>query len=85
MEIALAAATDVFGDAGHALENMKFSEPLALSNDKASQQKMQLVISDPVLGAASFQFFSLDARTTQGQASWTLRARGKILLATPFG
>ncbi|HEX6047365.1 MAG TPA: beta-ketoacyl synthase N-terminal-like domain-containing protein [Pyrinomonadaceae bacterium] len=78
MDMALAAATEVFGDAPHALENMSFSEPLALSKDEAGSQKMQLVVSDAVSGAASFQFFSLDARTTQGQASWTLRARGKI-------
>jgi acyl transferase domain-containing protein len=81
MEMALAAATEVFGDAPHALENMNFTEPLALSKDEARRQKMQLVVSDVVLGAASFQFFSLDARTTQGQASWTLRARGNIRLA----
>ena len=78
MEMALAAATQVFGDAPHALENMNFAEPLALSKDEAGLQKMQLVVSDVVLGAASFQFFSLD-----GQASWTLRARGNIRLATP--
>ncbi|HEU4510297.1 MAG TPA: beta-ketoacyl synthase N-terminal-like domain-containing protein [Pyrinomonadaceae bacterium] len=79
MEMALAAATEVFGDAPHALENMNFTEPLALSNDDAGQ-KMQLVVSEAISGAASFQFFSLDARTTQGPASWTLRARGKIRL-----
>jgi acyl transferase domain-containing protein/acyl-CoA synthetase (AMP-forming)/AMP-acid ligase II/acyl carrier protein len=83
MEMALAAATEVFGDAPHGLENMNFTEPLALSKDEASLQKMQLVVSEAVSGAASFQFFSLDARTTQGQASWTLRARGKIRLAHP--
>jgi acyl transferase domain-containing protein/acyl-CoA synthetase (AMP-forming)/AMP-acid ligase II/acyl carrier protein len=82
MEMALAAATEVFGAAPHALENMNFAEPLALSKDEAGQ-KMQLVVSEAVSGAASFQFFSLDARTTQGQASWTLRARGKIRLANP--
>ncbi len=81
MEMALAAATEVFGDAPHALENMNFAEPLALSKDEARRQKMQLVVSDVVLGAASFQFFSLDVRTTQGPASWTLRARGNIRLA----
>jgi acyl transferase domain-containing protein/acyl-CoA synthetase (AMP-forming)/AMP-acid ligase II/acyl carrier protein len=80
MDMALAAATEVFGDAPHALENMNFTEPLALAKDEAGLQKMQLVVSDAVSGAASFQFFSLDARTTQAQASWTLRARGKIRL-----
>jgi acyl transferase domain-containing protein/acyl-CoA synthetase (AMP-forming)/AMP-acid ligase II/acyl carrier protein len=83
MEMALAAATEVFGDAPHALENMNFTEPLALSKDDADPQKMQLVVSEAVSGAASFQFFSLNARTTQAQASWTLRARGKIRLASP--
>ena len=83
MEMALAAATEVFGAAPHALENMNFTEPLALARDEAGLQKMQLVVSEAVSGAASFQFFSLDARTTQGQASWTLRARGKIRLANP--
>lgn len=85
MEMALAAAMQVFGDAPHALENMNFTEPLALSKDEADLQKMQLVLSDVVLGAASFQFFSLDTRTTQAQASWTLRARGNIRLANPSG
>ena len=85
MEMALAAAMQVFGEAPHALENMNFAEPLALSKDEAGLQKMQLVVSEVVLGAASFQFFSLDTRTTQGQASWTLRARGNIRLANPSG
>lgn len=81
MEMALAAAEEAFGDGPHALEDVNFCEALVLPQDRTATRTIQLIISNEAQGAASFQFFSLDAGMTERQASWTLHARGKIRLS----
>jgi acyl transferase domain-containing protein len=83
LEMALAAAEEAFGNGPHALEDINFCEALVLPQDRTLARTMQLIISNEVSGAASFQFFSLNAGATKRQASWTLHARGKIRLLNP--
>ena len=71
VEIALSAATEVFGPGAHTLEEVLFKKALFLPENSA--QIVQLVVSPAMLDTLSLQFFSRDT-----QDSWTLHATGTI-------
>lgn len=75
IEMALAAAKEIFGDGLHALENLSFKKALHLPPTGARQ--IQFVVSPEGFGRAAFQFFSL--RDGGGRHAWDLHASGTIL------
>jgi acyl transferase domain-containing protein/acyl carrier protein len=75
IEMALAAAKEIFGDGSHALENLSFKKALHL--DPAGPRQIQFVVTPEGFGRAAFQFFSL--RDGGGQHAWDLHAWGTIL------
>lgn len=75
VEMALAAAKEIFGDRAHALENLSFKKALHLP--PAGTQQIQFVVSPEGFGRAAFQFFSL--RDGGDQQAWDLHASGTIL------
>ena len=77
-EMALSAASEVFGPGAHVLEEVAFEKALFLPEDGA--RTVQLVFSAQMVGEISFQFFSLQEGVTEQEASWTLHATGKIRL-----
>lgn len=76
VEMALAAANEVFGSGIHIVENVVFKETLPLSEDKS--QTVQLLLTPGLPGIASCQFFSRPAETTA--STWTLLASATIRL-----
>jgi acyl transferase domain-containing protein/acyl carrier protein len=78
IEIALAAASKVFGSGFHILEQLNFQRMLFLPTE--GSQTIQLVIYPKMTGKVIFQFFSLQQGDAQRQASWTQHATGVIHL-----
>ena len=75
LQIALAAAREIFGDGPHALEGVVFKEALLVPDGEALT--VQLALSPDRLGFASFKFYSLDGRT----GGTRLHASGSIRIA----
>src|SRR5262249_17954589 len=73
LQIALAAAAEVFGNKSHELEQVTFKEALIVSEHETLTA--QLVISPNRPGAPSFKFYSLDANGSLARlhASGTIR------------
>lgn len=87
MEIALAAATQVFGTGKHALTEMRMQEIIALPETKPAT--IQAIVTPAENGSATFQLFSLEENEANVQATqelvgakpaqlWRLHASGKI-------
>lgn len=84
LEMALAAAEEVFGAGHHLLEEVTIDKGLFLP--EGSTQTVQLVISDKTTSGASFRFFSRPASETpqepplrqRSEQAWTLHAMGMI-------
>ena len=76
VEMALAAAVEVFGPGSHALEKLHFEKALFLP--EGNSRRVQLVISPNTLGGATFDFYSRQDGETAEQASWTRHAHGII-------
>jgi len=72
LDVALAAAEEVFGPGPHALEDVAFQAALFLEDD--ARRPLQVVASPEVAGRASFQVFS---QGSDGGA-WTLHASGVV-------
>jgi acyl transferase domain-containing protein/acyl carrier protein len=75
VEMALAAAAEVFGPGSHVVEALEFSKALFLPEDR--EGAVQLVVSPGTAGDASFQLFSPPAGEADGEP-WTLHAGGTI-------
>jgi acyl transferase domain-containing protein/acyl carrier protein len=75
VEMALAAAAEVFGPGTHVVEGLEFMKALFLPEDR--EVAVQLVVSPGTAGDASFQLFSPPAGEADGE-SWTLHAGGTI-------
>jgi acyl transferase domain-containing protein/acyl carrier protein len=78
VEMAAAAATEIFGAGPHLLEKVAFSKALVLPKDGA--QTVQLVIFAEMPGSASFRLLSRQPGDAEHQASWTVHATGTISL-----
>lgn len=78
VEMALAAAAEVFGAGAHVLEGFTFTKALFLPEE--GSRTVQLVLSQPMIGAARFQFFSRESIAGPEQASWVLHASGSVRL-----
>jgi acyl transferase domain-containing protein/NADP-dependent 3-hydroxy acid dehydrogenase YdfG/acyl carrier protein len=74
-EMALAAASEAFGDGPHALRNLVFQKALFLADDLS--KTVQVVLSPGTPGEASFKFFSIQKGETP-EATETLHASGSI-------
>lgn len=73
LEMASAAARDVFGDQLHLISDLAFQEPLILPGGAEAQTQFILTVSGPRLG--SFQVFSRESGATK---NWTPHVSGKI-------
>ena len=76
VEMALAAASKVFGDGVHALTNFVFKQALVLTEN--TRQKIQLVLSIEKPGEASFRLFGLEQNVKEPHLAWTLHAFGTV-------
>jgi acyl transferase domain-containing protein/acyl-CoA synthetase (AMP-forming)/AMP-acid ligase II/thioesterase domain-containing protein/acyl carrier protein len=76
LEMALAAAAEIFGGAPHTLRNVKFHRPLFSS--ESNHPTLQLILSLLSEAEASFRIFSRpEAEETLGD-SWSLHAEGTV-------
>jgi acyl transferase domain-containing protein/acyl carrier protein len=80
VETALAAASVVFDDGVHELEELTFKQPLFLTEE--GTRKVQVVVSPRMAGTAFFQFFSLEGDIVGQPSAWTLHMTG-IIRRTP--
>jgi acyl transferase domain-containing protein/acyl carrier protein len=72
VEMALAAASEAFGEGRHELTAVAFKEALVIREDET--RMAQVVISPETIGVASLQVLSREP----SQSSWTLHAEGRI-------
>jgi myxalamid-type polyketide synthase MxaD len=73
LEMALAAAVEVFGEQSFALKDVEFDKALFLP--ESGTYTIQVIISPGLDGAASFHIYS---RLGEQTKSWTLHATGKV-------
>jgi myxalamid-type polyketide synthase MxaE and MxaD len=73
LEMALAAAVEVFGEQSIALKDVEFDRALFFS--ESGTHTIQVILSPGVDGAASFHIYSRPGE--QASKSWTLHATGK--------
>lgn len=73
LEMALAAAVEVFGEQSFALKDVEFNRALFLP--ESGSRTIQLILAPGADGSASFHIYSLPAE--QAGHSWTLHATGK--------
>jgi myxalamid-type polyketide synthase MxaB len=79
-EMALAAATEVFGAGHHALRHLQFQKALFLADDQP--KTIQLAISLVTPGEASVKFFTVEPGEAQDPSASTLHVTGTIAIAT---
>jgi acyl transferase domain-containing protein/acyl-CoA synthetase (AMP-forming)/AMP-acid ligase II/thioesterase domain-containing protein/acyl carrier protein len=76
LEMALAAASEIYGDVPRALSKVKFHRPLFSS--ESNRPTLQLILSPNSKAEASFRIFSRpEAEATLGD-SWRLHAQGTV-------
>ncbi|HWE60603.1 MAG TPA: SDR family NAD(P)-dependent oxidoreductase, partial [Chloroflexota bacterium] len=78
LEIALAAARDVFGAGAHAVENLLIHEALVIPD--SGKRTVQVVLEPLRDEKGSFRVLSLTEVGEQGGATWKLHATGDILV-----
>jgi acyl transferase domain-containing protein/acyl carrier protein len=76
LEMALAAAVEVFGEQSFALKDVEFDRALFLP--ESGTHTIQVILSPGADGAASFHIYSRPGE--QASKSWTLHATGKACL-----
>ncbi|MGB9513234.1 MAG: beta-ketoacyl synthase N-terminal-like domain-containing protein, partial [Candidatus Acidiferrum sp.] len=76
VEMALAAAVEVFGGQSVALRDIEFRKALFLPEGGA--HTIQVILSQAVEGAASFGIYSCSGGVGCSDKSWTLHAVGKV-------
>jgi len=77
VEMALAAAVEVFGAQSFALKDIEFHRALFLPDGKALP--LQLILSPGADGAASFHIYSRPPGIEQSSKTWRLHAKGRVL------
>lgn len=75
LDLAQAAAVEIFGPGSHVLEHVTFERALFMQEEEST--RLQLVLTTDGRGGATFQFFAED-RIAEG-SSWILCSRGDIL------
>ena len=80
MEMALAAARNMFSNREYSLADVALSEALVLPDE--GQRTLQITISIVESDKASFEIFSLSEDANGSEESWKRHASGKILLET---
>ena len=83
VEMALAAAVEVFGAQSVALKDVEFRKALFLP--KGGTHRVQMILSQGVDGAASFQIYSRPGGVVHSSESWVLHATGKVCLQQDNG
>lgn len=86
IEMALAAASELFGPGAHTIENVHFQQ--ALFMNESQTYPMQTVVSPEVGGRCAFQVYHWPAKTTadadaSASVTWVLHAEGTIRRAQP--
>ncbi len=76
VEMALAAAVEVFGAQSFALKDIEFHRALFLPD--GGTHTIQVILSPGADGAASFHIYSCPGGIEQSSKSWTLHATGKV-------
>ena len=76
LEMALAAAAEVFGAQSVALKDIEFRKALFLPEGGA--RTIQVILSPGADGAASFHIYSCPGGVAQSGKSWMLHATGKV-------
>ena len=76
VEMALAGASEAFGEGTYTLENVAFKK--ALFVPERGHQRVQLIITPQLVGDSSFELHSRQTGAAEGQNSWTLHAKGTI-------
>jgi acyl transferase domain-containing protein/acyl carrier protein len=79
LEMALAAAVEVFGEQSAALKDVEFNRALFLP--ESGTRTIQVILSPGADGAASFHIYSRPGE--QADKSWTLHATGKACPQQP--
>ncbi len=79
-EMALAAATEVFGAGRHTLRHLQFQKALFLAEDEPTT--IQLVLSLVTPGEAVLKFFTVQAGEAEDPSTMTLHATGTVAIAT---
>ncbi|MGA2604831.1 MAG: beta-ketoacyl synthase N-terminal-like domain-containing protein [Verrucomicrobiia bacterium] len=78
VEMALAAAAEVFGAQSVGLKDVEFRK--ALFFPEGGTRTIQVILSPGADGSASFHIFSRPAGVVHSGTSWTLHATGKVCL-----
>ena len=78
LEMALAAAVEVFGAQSVALQDIEFRKALFLP--EGGTRTIQVILSQGADGAASFHIYSRAAGAVSAGKSWMLHATGKVCL-----
>ena len=86
LEMATAAARELFGPGVHSVENVNFQQ--ALFMNESQTYPMQIVVSPEVGGRCSFQIYHLPTSTGESssqasQAAWVMHAEGTIRRGQP--
>jgi len=76
LEMALAAAVDVFGAQSAALKDIEFRKALFLPEGET--HTLQTILAQGVDGTASFHIYSCAAGVENADRSWMLHATGKV-------
>ncbi len=79
-EMALAAATEVFGADRHTVRHLQFQKALFLTDDQP--RTIQLALSLVTPGEASVKFFTVQPGEAQDPSASTLHVTGTIAIAT---
>ncbi|MDT5154347.1 MAG: hypothetical protein QOI01_6080, partial [Mycobacterium sp.] len=79
-EMALAAATEVFGAGRHTVRHLQFQKALFLADDQP--KTIQLALSLVTPGEASVKFFTVQPGEAQDPSASTLHVTGTIAIAT---
>ncbi|MGB2677059.1 MAG: beta-ketoacyl synthase N-terminal-like domain-containing protein [Candidatus Acidiferrum sp.] len=83
VEMALAAAVEVFGAQSVVLKDIEFRKALFLP--EGGTHTIQMILSPAVEGAASFHIYSCPGGVVRSSESWVLHAAGKICLQQDNG
>jgi myxalamid-type polyketide synthase MxaE and MxaD len=78
LEMALAAAVEVFGAQSVALKDIEFRKALFLP--EGGTHTIQVILSQGADGAASFHIYSCPGGVVHSSKSWMLHATGKVCL-----
>ena len=80
VEIAIAAAHQLFGEGMHCVENLSLEQALQL--DVARQTIVQMILQTPEEGSAVFEVFSAPDHRQAPDTVWTQHVKGRVVRVT---